>query len=153
MNTIMIRTVSLLVAVILTLAPSQVLADDAPKVTDVLRGDKAPFDGMLLNPSAAAQMIAGKEAAKAECSLAKTYVSEREKAKCDLSVNSISASLNALEDRHNSILSIKDEEIRRLNQLALEKPNAYNHWWFGGGIIVGIVTSVVIFYAAVEISK
>ena len=119
----------------------------------MLKGDKAPYDGMLLNPTAAAQVIAAKEAAVAECSLAKTYVLEREKAKCDLSVNSIGASLDALKDRHNSILSIKDEEIRRLNQIALKRPNAYSHWWFGGGIVVGIVTSVVIFYAAVEISN
>ena len=48
-------------------------------------------------------------------------------------------------------MKIKDEEINRFQKLALERPNKNSHWWFAGGMFAGIATSVIIFYAAVEI--
>ena len=45
------------------------------------------------------------------------------------------------------------DEVNRFEKLALEKPNKNSHWWFAGGMVAGIVTSVVIFYAAVEIGE
>jgi hypothetical protein len=79
-------------------------------------------------------------------------VQEREKTRCDLTVSNVQASLDALTGRHTSIIDIKNDEIERLSKIALERPGKYNHWWFGGGIVVGVVTSIAIFYAAVEVS-
>ena len=59
--------------------------------------------------------------------------------------------IDFLKKKYDSILKIKDEEVERFQKLALEKPNKNSHWWFAGGMVTGIVTSVVIFYAAVEI--
>jgi len=127
--------------------------DDSPKMTDVIKGEKAPFTGTLLNPPAIAQIVADKENVQTQCSLTKAYIEDKEKTRCDLLLNTAIASLETLQQKHSTILDIKAEEIERLNKIALQKPNQYNHWWFAGGMIAGITTSIVIFYAAVETAK
>ncbi|MBO66898.1 MAG: hypothetical protein CL398_01180 [Acidiferrobacteraceae bacterium] len=147
----MLKKISVIVVVAM-LGVSPAYANEAPKITDVAKGQKVPFAGTLLNPAAAAQLIAEKENVKEQCSLSKSYIENKEKARCDLLINTANARLDASKSTLDAILAIKDEEIARLNGLALEQPNKYNHWWFAGGIAAGIITSVVIFYAAVEIS-
>jgi len=123
-----------------------------PRVTTLALDQKAPFAGTLMSPSAVAQIIAETELARDECKLRESFVQEREKTRCDLTVSNVQASLDALTGRHTSIIDIKNDEIERLSKIALERPGKYNHWWFGGGIVVGVVTSIAIFYAAVEVS-
>ena len=147
LNRTIATTLTLLIS---TLSYAQ---DETPKITTLAKGASAPFAGTLLNPPAVAHTIAEKENVVNQCELSKQYIEGREKTKCDLTVNSAKASLEALDVKHSSIISIKDEEIQRLNKIALERPNRYNHWWFAGGTAVGIVTSIVIFYAAVEVTK
>ena len=148
----MLKKISVLMFIVTLLLPTRSLADETPKLADMAAGQKAPFAGTLLNPAAVAQMITEKETMQTECVLAKAYVEEKEKAKCDLLVKTAGARLDASKTTLDSILSIKNREIERLNQLALNRPNDNNHWWFSGGVVAGIITSVVIFYAAVEIS-
>ena len=128
-------------------------AQDVPKVTTLQKGQQAPFAGSLLNPSAVAHAIAEKENIASQCRLSEQYTEKREKAKCDLLVATASARLDASRTAIDSILRIKDEEIERLNKVALDRPNRYSHWWFGGGIVVGIITSITIFYASVEVAR
>jgi len=140
------------IAALFFFIPSLTFAQEAPKVVTVTKGQPAPFAGTLLNPAAVAHTIADKESTVAQCKLTQTYIEKREKASCDLMVGSIQASLDALKGKHDSILMIKNEEIERLHKIAADRPNQHNHWWFAGGLVAGIVTSVVIFYAAVEVS-
>jgi len=137
----------------LVLFSLNVHADELPEMTDMSKGQKAPFSGTLFNVPAIAQIITETENSKQQCALQKNYIESREKAKCDLTVSNVQASLSVLQQKYNSILDIKNEEIERLNKIALDRPNKNSHWWFAGGTAVGIVTSVVIFYAAVETIK
>ena len=136
---------------LLLLHSSPVLAQ-GPRVTTLVLDQKAPFAGTLMSPSAVAQIIAETEMARNECKLRESFVQEREKTRCDLTVSNVQASLNALNGKHSSIVDIKNNEIERLSKIALERPGKYNHWWFGGGVVIGITTSIAIFYAAVEVS-
>jgi len=70
-----------------------------------------------------------------------------------LGMATIQASFDALKEQNTSLLKIKDAEILRLQELALKNPNENSHWWLGGGIVIGIVTSITIFYAAVEVGR
>ena len=142
-----IITVSLLL-----LCSSPALAN-GPRVTTLELDQKAPFAGTLMNPSAVSQIIAETEMARDECKLREGFAQEREKTKCDLTVSNVQASLDALNGKHNSIMDIKNNEIERLSKIALERPGKYNHWWFGGGVVVGVVTSIAIFYASVEVAS
>jgi len=143
----------ILILTLTLIFPAYTFAQEIPKVTDVQKNQPAPFTGTLLNPSAAAQIIADKENAKAECKLQYEYIKEREKAKCDLAVNSAKVSLAATQKRYEAILKIKDNEINRLTKIATNNPNSYNSLYFSGGVIVGVGLSVLIFYAAVQIEK
>ena len=144
---------SLLVVVFFFVAPALAHAQTEPKVVTLAKNQKAPFAGNLLNPGAVTHTIAEKESVVSQCKLTKDYIEKREKAKCDLLVGSATARLDASKMALDSIVSIKNSEIERLNKLALDRPNAYNHWWFAGGLAAGIVTSLAIFYAAVEVSE
>ena len=141
-----------IITISLLLLYSSVALAQGPRVTTLVLDQKAPFAGTLMSPSAVAQIIAETEMARNECKLRESFVKEREKTRCDLTVSNVQASLNALDGKHNSIVDIKNNEIERLSKIALERPGKYNHWWFGGGVVIGIVTSIAIFYASVEVA-
>ena len=143
-----------IVAIILLVSfPAIVFANDLPKIKPMNKGEVAPFSGVLFNSSAVAQSIAEKEYNAEQCRLRIDHLEQREKAKCDLLVSTVKVEVDFLQQKYNSILKIKDEEIDRFQKLALERPNKNSHWWFAGGIVAGIVTSIAIFYAAVEIRE
>ena len=143
-----------IIAIILLITfPVMVFADDTPKIKPMNKGESAPFSGVLFNSSAVAQTIAEKEYNAEQCRLRIEHIEQKEKAKCDLLVATTKVEIDFLQKKYDSIMKIKDEEINRFQKLALEKPNKNSHWWFAGGMVAGIVTSVVIFYAAVEIKE
>jgi len=133
--------------------PLMAFADDIPKIKPMNQGESAPFAGVLFNSAAIAQTVAEKEYNSEQCRLRIEYLEQKEKAKCDLLVTTVKVEIDFLKKKYDSILKIKDEEVNRFEKLALEKPNKNSHWWFAGGMVAGIVTSVVIFYAAVEIGE
>ena len=148
------KKVKILISVLFfLLASSVVYAQGGPKIITLAKDQKAPFHGTLLNPAAVAHMVAEKESVENQCKLIKQYTEEREKAKCDLLVNTASVRLETLRLERDSIIGIKNDEIERLSKIALERPNRYNHWWFAGGVATGIITSITIFYAAVKVQE
>ena len=54
--------------------------------------------------------------------------------------------------KYNIIVGAQDEEIKRLQQISLDS-GEYDMLWFGGGVTLGIITSIAIFFASVEIVK
>ncbi len=143
----------ILILTLILIFPAYAFAQEIPKVTDVQEGQPAPFTGTLLNSPAAAQIIADKENAKAECKLQYDYVKQREKAKCDLLLGNANTSLTAANMKYETILKIKDDEIQRLQDIALDSPNDYTIWWYAGGVVTGILVSIGIFYVAVEAQR
>lgn len=147
----------LLVFSLAILWPINILAQQAseapPKVTEIKKDTPAPFDGVLLNPSAAAQMLANKKYIDLECKLKIDLELDKLKAKNDLLLKSLQTSLDASNKKYDSIIAIKDEEIYRLTDIAMESPSDYSHWWAAGGFLVGAAVSLGIFFAAAEAGK
>jgi len=143
-----------IIAILLLITfPVMAFADDLPKIKPMNKGEIAPFAGVLFNPTAIAQTIAEKEYNAQQCRLRTEHLEQKEKAKCDLLVSITKVEIDFLQKKYDSIIKIKDEEINRLQKVALERPNNNSHWWLAGGMVAGIITSVVIFYAAVEIKE
>jgi hypothetical protein len=151
LNMLKLKTLTIVLIISLFL-PSITYADDAIMV-DLTKGQKAPFNGTFLNLTAMAEIAAASELQKSECELREKFAIEREKTKCDFVVANVNASLSALEIRYKSILDIKNEEIDRLTSIVIEQPNNHSHWWFAGGAVVGMLTSIAIFYASVQVSQ
>ena len=71
-----------------------------------------------------------------------------------LSFDLLKVDYDSLKKIYEETLLIKNEQINDLS-IFLEKEisNDNNHWFTFGGMIAGIVLSVAVFYASVEIAK
>ena len=145
------RLISLILA-FLIIIPTNVYSD-TPKVADIRQGQKAPYNGVLYNYEANAVLLTVKDKGQLECTLQLKHSLAKEKAKCDMLNSTVKASLEATEKKYGAILKIKNDEIGHLQKITLDRPNAYNHWWFAGGVISGVALSLGIFYAAVQVQK
>lgn len=137
----------LIAVLLLCIFPLAVTAEEKPIIKPLLKGQKAPFNGVLFNDLAVAQSIADKEYSGEQCRLYSKYIEDREKAKCDLFIKNIQADFDALEKKYNSVVEIKSQEIERLQEIALSKPNSNSHWWFVGGILSGVIITIGVTYA------
>ena len=126
---------------------------DEPMAVVVQKGAPAPFTGLLLNAEAQAKMIAEKNEAKRTCDLETKYLTMRGKADCDLQVNAAKIDLDAQKKKYDAITSIKDEEIKRLNEIALKSSNSNTHWWIALGMAGGIIITVSSFLLVKQLNK
>jgi len=141
----------LLTSVLVLLQPLSAIAQ-SPTVTDLEKGQTAPYSGVLFNPEAAAQLLAQQKYADAECELKIDLEVDKLEAQMDLINESLKVSLRATENKYDSIIKIKNDEIDRLTSLAVNSDADYTHWWTAGGFVVGALVSLGIFYAAVKAS-
>ena len=137
------------------LFPATVFAQEVeePKFTNLKQGECAPFDGTLFNPPATAQLITENRYAMTECDLRVEYEIKKTQAEMNLQIETLQISWEALSEKHNLLMDIKNNEINTYREMALDQPNKNNHWWLAGGVVVGIGLSLGTFYAATEISK
>jgi len=142
----------ILVLLIALLHPTLSFAQEA-KITDLTKGQKAPFNGVLFNTQAAAKIMADQKFAQEECQLKIDLELEKLQADLNLQLESTKVTLKSNEKKYQSILQIKDEEIKRLTELALESEGDYKHWWAMGGFVSGALITVGIFYLAAGASK
>ena len=70
------------------------------------------------------------------------------RAKLELDLKVTNARLISSQEKLAQILKIKDDEIGRLQELALDSPNDYTMWWLAGGIAGGIILTTSIFVVA-----
>lgn len=145
------QIVSFFVVLSLCFSPTLAHAQEAGKLINLLKDEPAPYDGVLFSEQAAAKLLADKEYEQIECKLKIDYEMEKIKARHMLAMATLQASFDGIKKQNTSLLEIKDSEIKRLQELALKNPNENSHWWFTGGTALGIVTSILIFYAAVEV--
>jgi len=128
------------------LLPSVVLADPGDKVSSMNKGDKAPFDGLLMNRQLADRIEAEKKT-KVDKKVAKIQLDAavartRSDAKRDMDIQT--GRYAALKEAGIRTINVKDDQIEFLRKNYLPKP-----WYesptfcmivgalFGGGIIIG----------------
>ena len=126
---------------------------ETPKVIEINLGEPAPFTGVLLNSSAAAQMLTNQKFSEQQCKLRVDFKLSKLQAQHDLLLNSVKVSLEATENKYTSIMNIKDTEIERLSNIALAGANDHSEWWAAGGFLVGTLVALGIFFAAAEAGK
>ena len=137
------------------LVPIQVQAQELEgQVTALSLNEKAPFSGVLLDPIAAAKMIVNQKYLRAEIELELRKEFQKELSDKRLSFDLLKVDYDSLKKIHEETLLIKNEQINDLS-IFLEKEisNDNNHWFAFGGVMAGIVLSVAVFYASVEIAK
>ncbi len=125
-------------------------AEDTPlpkgKITGLSKGEHAPYTGVLLDNIAAARVFSDKKYREEQWELKLQYELGKQKAKLDLTIQSQRASLDSLQEKHTTLMKLKDNEIKRLSDLAAGKED-YTTWWAVGGVIVGIGLTIAVVYA------
>ena len=78
-----------------------------------------------MDATAAAKVLTEQKYTAEECRLEMDREIEILKAKLELDLKISEIKLNSATDKYTSLLNIKDEENKRLQELALERPNDY----------------------------
>ena len=81
---------------------------------------------------------------RAKCELKLMYEIEKLKVKHKFEIDKLKLRVDTLITQHNEINTIKDREIEKLTQAALDRPNDYSVWWATGGVITGVATTLLI---------
>ena len=116
-------------------------------------GEQAPFSGILLDSIAGAKFIAKSKYCAEELELKIKKDFEVELANKQLAIDLLQIQYDALKDTHEQLLVQKEKEIDQLNEIIKDEIDDHSHWWFAGGIVAGVLLSIGIFYAAVEVQN
>jgi len=134
-------------------AASQELENQLGKVTSINSGDPAPFSGILLDSIAGAKFIAKSRYCAEELELRLQKEFQIQLTSKQLSIDLLQGQYDTLQNTHNQLLLQKEKEINQLNEIIKDEIDDHSHWWFAGGIVAGILLSIGIFYAAVEVQN
>ena len=80
-------------------------------------------------------------------------VNEVELTNKQLAIDLLQAQNDTLKNTHEQLLVQKEKEIDQLNEIIKDEIDDHSHWWFAGGIVAGVLLSIGIFYAAVEVQN
>ena len=64
----------------------------------------------------------------------------------NLIIETQKASHQALQQKHTTLIQIKNDEIERLSTIA-SNTNDYSVWWATGGVVVGVALTIAVVYA------
>ena len=122
-------------------------------VEGIQKGQKAPFSGIIMDADSAAKVISEREYEIKKCDIRIEHEKKKKDSLCDLKTKILDAKLEAEKQKYEAVTKIKTEEIKRLTEALEESSADYSEWWFVGGFVAGILTSIGVFYAAVKTSQ
>ena len=149
------KCISLFMALLIFLVPLQAQAEELEgTVTSLSFNDRAPYAGILLDPIAASKMLIDKKYTRIEIELELRKEFEKNLAEKTMAYDLLKVDYDSLRKIHEETLLVKEKHISDLNILLKEemKPD-YSEWWIFGGVTIGILLSLGVFYASVEIAK
>ncbi len=153
MNRIIVMALCVLMAF-----PASAFASDTPpegslslgNFTLLAKDQKAPYAGFLFDQQSVAKLLGETEFALLEVRLKHDFELSKTEALWQLKLNNATAANESLQIRHDSLIKIKDDEIGRLREISLDQPNDYSEWWLAGGVAIGILLCIGVFYASAE---
>lgn len=160
MNLISNLKIKFLILLLLALAPERALAD--PEVNGELIPpgeasyvvDPTILKKLNLGPDdepvwcysnlANSLIITSAEREREKCKLKLQQELQRSKINCDFLVDQLNISMESLTEKHEKILSLKNDQIDKLTAATMDVPNDYSFWWATGGFITGAVITTII---------
>jgi hypothetical protein len=126
---------------------------DESQIVVIKKDTKAPFTGILIDTKTGAKILAEREFEIEKCQVRVDYEKDRTKSKCELAAERAQASLLAEKDKRGIIIETQKKENERLLKIIEEEGKDYSTLWFSGGALTGIILSIGIFYASVQITR
>jgi len=136
-----------------TTVAAEELVNEEGKVTSISLGEEAPFSGILLDSIAGAKFIAKSKYSAIEIELRLKKDFQVQLATKQLAINLLQVQHDTLRNTHEQLMVQKENEIIQLNEIVKDEIDDHSHWWFAGGIVAGVLLSIGIFYAAVEVQN
>jgi hypothetical protein len=140
------------IILLITLLPAFCFASG--KIAAIKKGQKAPYDGILLDKTAEATITAKRESAVKICEIDKNYTIKKLKTECNFNKRLLTIEKDSDKKRYNNLMALKNAEVKRLETTLkkLQKPD-YSKLWFVGGFVAGVSLSIGIFYTAAQASR
>lgn len=123
------------------------------RVTSIDENAPAPYTGILLDSIAASKMLIDKKYIKLELELQLRKEFQIDLANKSLAYDLLKSEHDSLQKIHQETVLLKENQISYLNDTLKDEMNDYSHWWLAGGVALGIILSVAVFYASVEIRE
>ena len=146
------KIITILISLLFTCSTSfaQTTTSTTGNFTFLSKGDTAPFNGTLFDPTAVAKILADKRFAQKECDLKIKYAEDLKDATCTRDTKLLKSELEIEKRKFNLIVTAQKEEIETLRNLAKGSDSTL---WAAIGFALGTASSIAIFYAATEIAK
>jgi len=138
-----------------TLPPRvDVSAVDLGKVTQLRKGQHAPFAGILLSDTAAAKLFADLKFTERECQLRLTRELKINTLQLTSQIDALKLRLEVETTRSTGLLAVKDERIKFLELNWRPTPwYESGEFWFAMGVVGGILITVASGYAISQAGK
>ena len=144
---------SFLLVILPIYAHAEPLTPDG-RVTNLEKNGKAPYAGILLDPIAASKMLIDQKYLKLEVELTLRKQFHQDLSSKRLAYDLLKVEHDSLLNYHTNSIKLKDQHIANLDQMLKDEIGSqYTHWWVVGGVALGIILSIGVFYASIEIAK
>ena len=133
--------------------PVSAKAEEPPadgRVTSIEFNQRAPYSGILLDTQAMAKVLAENKYLSLQYDLKLDMELSKLRAQNDLAKGLLQARIDTLTTQSEEILKVKNDEINRLQESDKDRPNSNSEWWLAGGVVICIVVSISVFFAAAE---
>ena len=159
------KCTAILCAFLIVWSPITAHADDSPppvdaasinlgKVSQLRKGQHAPFAGILLSDTAAAKLFADLKFTERECQLRLTRELKINTLQLTSQLNAFKLRLEIETTRSTSLLAVKDERIKFLEENWRPTPwYESGEFWFAMGVVGGILITVASGYAISQAGK
>jgi len=116
-------------------------AADVGKFTFLGEQQCAPFEGVLFDPPALAEVLARNATASLACQARIEYELSVEAASYELELRNWEIQYNAMHEETSLLIFQKDQEIEKLQKSLLRQSPRNNWLWGAGGVGVGILST------------
>ena len=120
------------------------------KITNLKKNQEAPFEGVLLNPWAMSEIVARLELDQKRYELKLDFALRKKDAEYRLEIDNLQLSLDSAKIKYEELIEIKDQEIRKLKEIAIPQSD-YSSLWFAGGVVGGILLTVLVVWISGEV--
>ena len=124
------------------------------KVSQLRKGQHAPFSGILLSDDAAARLFADLKFTERECQLRLTRELNLNTLQLNAQIDALKLRLGVETTRTTSLLAVKNERIKFLEENWRPTPwYESGEFWFAMGVVGGILITVGAGYAISQAGK
>lgn len=114
---------------------------EPPQFTIVGQHEPAPFEGVLFNKRAIAELLVVPLDYRMQCDLEVEYQIDVQATEFQLERENFQIRLDALSKEYDLRIEQKDIEIAALQEAMLKQSPDNKLWWLAGGVAAGIVTT------------